>query len=148
MKWTLFPFIVLLYHFTTKLTGIQIPFGTAIGGGFRCHHIGSIVIAGEARIGKNCHVFQDVTVGRSFGGRHAGTPTIGDYVILFAGAKVVGSIQLGNHVIVGANALVIRDAKDYCVLAGNPASIISEDSREHIEPQWRAYFGFKAQNDT
>lgn len=142
LKWTLYPFVVIVYNISTKMTGIQIPFGTMIGGGLRCHHIGSIVIAEGAIIGKGCHIFQDVTVGRSFGGKNPGTPIIGDHAILFAGAKIVGAIRLGNHVIVGANAVVTRDAKDNCVIAGNPASIISEDSREHIDRQWRVYFGF------
>lgn len=72
-------------------------------------------------LGKNCTVFQQVTIGYSKGGM----PEIGDNCVVCCGAKVLGDIKIGNNVIIGANAVVIRDVPDNCVVAGNPARIVS-----------------------
>lgn len=84
-----------------------------IGGGFRIQHGFSTIITAE-RIGKNVKIFQQVTIGYNGDKR----PVIGDNVEICCGAKVLGGITVGNNVIIGAQALVIRDVSDNLVMGG------------------------------
>lgn len=105
--------------------GIQIPFSTEIGPGLCIGHFGSIIVNGRTRIGRNCNICQDVTLGESSRGKTAGNPTIGDNVYIGPGAKVFGRITIGNNVAIGANAVVTKDVPDNAVVVGIPAKIIS-----------------------
>ena len=90
-----------------------------IGGGFSLQHGFSTVIAAK-EIGKNCRVFQQVTVG--FHGEHA--PVIGDDVQITAGAIVIGNVHIGDGATVGAGAVVTHDVPENAVVAGVPAKVI------------------------
>jgi serine O-acetyltransferase len=81
-----------------------------------------VVIHAKAVIGKNCIIGQQVTIGGR--ARHPEVPRIGDEVYLAGGSKILGPITLGNDVIVGANAVVIRDVPDNTIVAGVPAKVI------------------------
>jgi serine O-acetyltransferase len=104
------------------ITGIEIYPETKIGAGFYIEHYGTIFIAPTTVIGRNCTIFQGVTIGANLGGHKAAV--IGDNVIIGAGAKVIGDIAVGNNVIIGANAVVTRDVEDNVVVAGVPAVVI------------------------
>lgn len=71
-------------------------------------------------MGKNCTIFQQTTIGAT----EKGTPTLGDNVTIYCGAKVLGNISIGNNVVIGANAVVVKDVPDNVVVAGVPAKII------------------------
>lgn len=90
-----------------------------IGEGLMIQHGFSSTIGAE-KIGSNCRVFQQVTIGWNGGKR----PVIGDNVIICCGAKVIGGITVGNNVTIGANAVVCKDVPDNCVVGGVPAKII------------------------
>lgn len=122
-------FVVLINRRNKRRTGISLLFGTKIGGGLQFIHYSSIVIAIPAVIGKNCTLFQGVTIGHVYGGKREGYPTIGDNVVIFAGAKVIGKVTIGNNVVIGANAVVTKDIPDNSVCAGIPAKVISNDSK-------------------
>ncbi len=81
-----------------------------------------IVIHARAVIGKNCMIGQNTTIGGRSG--HYEVPKIGDNVDICAGARVLGPITIGNNVVIGANAVVIKDIPDNAVVAGVPAKII------------------------
>lgn len=118
--------------------GIQIKLGTDIGGGVFFPHYSGIVLA-ECKIGKNCTIHQNVTIGRTFG-ENDGCPKIGDNVIIFANSSLVGNITIGNNVIIGAGSVVVKDVPDNSVVVGNPAKVISHDINKVVNPKWYKYF--------
>lgn len=91
-----------------------------IGGGLYIQHGFATMIAAKS-IGENCWINQQVTIGYNGPGD---APVIGDNVMITCGAKVLGQIHVGSHVTVGANAVVIRDVPDRCVVGGVPARIL------------------------
>lgn len=95
-----------------------------IGGGLYIQHGFATMIAAKT-IGENCWINQQVTIGYNGQGD---PPVIGDNVMITCGAKVLGSIHVGDHVIVGANAVVIRDVPDHCVVGGVPARILKTNN--------------------
>ena len=109
---------------TKRLTGIDIHPGAQIGEGLFIDHGTGVVIGETAVLGKNVTLYQGVTLGgtgKDIGKRH---PTLGDDVVVGAGAKVLGPITLGNHVKVGAGAVVLKDVPAQCTVVGNPGRIV------------------------
>ena len=95
-------------------TGIEIHPGAQIGKGLFIDHGMGVVIGETTVIGDNCLLYQGVTLGgtgKDKGKRH---PTLGDNVMVGAGAKVLGPINIGNNVKVAANAVVLKDIPDNC----------------------------------
>ena len=123
-----------------RLTGIQIPIGTQVKGGLRFFHYSCIIVAQSVIIGKNCSIHQGVSIGRVFAGKKKGVSVIGDNVVIFPGAKIIGNIKIGNNVVVGANAVVVDDVSDNCVVAGVPAKVVSKDSSKCFDDNWNKVF--------
>jgi serine O-acetyltransferase len=99
-----------------------IPYSTQIGKNVHFGHLGmGIVIHKDAVIGNNVRIDQHVTIGGRVG---PGAPLIGDNVRIGAGAKLLGSIRIGQHAQIGANAVVIKDVPDNATAVGVPARII------------------------
>ena len=99
------------------------PYAT-IGGGFRLYHTPGIVIGWGVEIGRDCEIFQNVTIGesrREIDGKRF--PTIGNQCSIYAGACISGPITVGNHVEVAANSVVLNDVPDNCFVAGAPAKV-------------------------
>lgn len=129
----------LFYSHSCHRMGMSIIPATKIGAGVRFHHCLGIVIASSAQIGDCCTIFQNVTIGRGFS-KDSGSPIIGDNVIIFAGAKIIGKITVGNNSIIGANAVVTKDVPDSCIVAGVPAKIISRDVNVAVSEEWITFF--------
>lgn len=87
------------------------------------HGLNGIIISYYATIGSNCVIRQQVTIAQKGQGNAA---TIGDNVVIGAGAKIIGDVIIGNNVTIGANAVVTKSFPDNCVIAGVPAKIIKE----------------------
>jgi len=118
-----FSFLYKVLQFVSEmLFGIEIPCETTIGRHFIIEHSGAIVISGDAVFGNNCIIRQGVTVGLRHTGQR-GSPIIGDRVDIGAGAKLLGSIRIGNDVAIGANAVVLCDVPDRSTAVGVPARI-------------------------
>lgn len=92
-----------------------------IGPGLVVRHGYSTILTAE-RIGANCFVHHEVTIGWHDEGDHA--PRVGDNVFVGAGAKILGAITVGSNVRIGANAVVLDDVPDGCTVAGVPARIV------------------------
>ncbi len=111
------------------VTGIEIHPGAEIGGGFFIDHGMGVVIGETTEIGENVTLYQGVTLGgtgKETGKRH---PTIGNNVMVSAGAKVLGSIKVGNNVNIGAGAVVLRSVPDNCTVVGVPAKVVVKDGQ-------------------
>lgn len=131
-QWSLlYPIIYMFYRHLQYKTGIQIRLGTKLGSGLRFVHFGDIVLNGSARLGKNCVVFNGVTLGAAILGGKA--PIVGDNVVICTGAKLIGDIKVGSNVIIGAGAVVVKDVPDNAVVAGVPAKILSMDGAEKVK---------------
>ncbi|MFA6635975.1 MAG: serine O-acetyltransferase EpsC [Candidatus Omnitrophota bacterium] len=118
------PFLPRLFSQTTKwFTGIEIHPGASIGKGLFIDHGMGVVIGETAVIGDNVTLFQGVTLGgtgKEKGKRH---PTILDNTVIGAGAKVLGNITVGKNVMIGANAVVLRDVPDDSTVVGVPGRV-------------------------
>jgi serine O-acetyltransferase len=90
-----------------------------IGPGLFIQHGFSTIIAAQ-KIGKNCWINQQVTIG--FEG--SGSPIIGDYVRICAGAKVIGGVNVGDNAVIGANAVVVKAVEPHTVVGGVPAKLL------------------------
>ena len=105
--------------------GIIISRHAQIGKGFYIGHYGTIVVSSKAVIGENVNISHGVTIGASNRGANKGVPTIGNYVYIGPGAKVIGNIKVGNNAAIGANAVVTKDVPENACVGGVPARIIS-----------------------
>lgn len=110
-----------------KRTGIEIHPGATIGKGLFIDHGMGVVIGETAVIGDNCLIYQGATLGgtgKDKGKRH---PTLGNNVLVGAGAKVLGPFKVGNNVKIAANAVVLNEIPDNCTAVGVPARIVKKN---------------------
>ncbi len=112
----------ILYKLVQIVTGIELPCEVPVGRGFVIEHSGGIVVSGFASFGDHCRIRNGVVIGL---GRidEPGAPQLGHHVDVGAGAKLLGRIRIGNNVLIGANAVVLRDVPDNCIAVGVPAVI-------------------------
>lgn len=109
------------------LTGVDIHPGARLGRRLFIDHATGVVIGETASVGRDVTLYQGVTLGatsRAKGKRH---PTIGDRVVIGAGAKVLGPITIGDDVSIGANAVVVKSVPAGTVVVGVPGRGVSYD---------------------
>ena len=107
------------------LTGIEIHPGATVGRRFFIDHGMGVVIGETAEIGDDVLVYQGVTIGgtgKEKGKRH---PTIGNHVVVGAGAKVLGNITIGNYSKIGAGSVVVRSVPENSTVVGIPGRIVN-----------------------
>ncbi len=112
------------------LTGIEIHPGAKIGPGFFIDHGMGVVIGETAEIGENVTLYQDVTLGGTGIERGKRHPTLGNNVVVGAGAKVLGNITIGNNVKIGAGSVVVHSVPDNSTVVGVPGEIIRREARK------------------
>ncbi|MFA5607588.1 MAG: serine O-acetyltransferase [Leucobacter sp.] len=102
-------------------TGIEIHPGATIGRRLFIDHGMGVVIGETAVIGDDVLIYHGVTLGGTGHGRGKRHPTVGDRVVIGAGAKLLGNIEIGDDSAVGSNAVVVRSAGPWTTLTGIPA---------------------------
>lgn len=119
------PFIPrLISHLSRFFTGIEIHPGATLGQGLFIDHGMGVVIGETAILGDNCLIYQGVTLGgtgKELGKRH---PTLSHNVVVGTGAKVLGNIQIGANVRIGAGSVVLRDVPPDSTVVGVPGRIV------------------------
>jgi serine O-acetyltransferase len=111
------------------LTGIEIHPGAAIGRGFFIDHGMGVVIGETAEIGDHVTLFQGVTLGGTGKERGKRHPTLGNHVVVGAGAKILGGIKIGDNVKIGANSVVLKSVPPNCTVIGVPARVIKTEGQ-------------------
>lgn len=128
------PFIPrLISHLARFLTGIEIHPGAQIGRGVFIDHGMGVVIGETAIVGNYALIYQGVTLGgtgKESGKRH---PTLGENVVVGAGAKVLGNLNIGDNVRIGAGSVVLRDVPSNCTVVGVPGRVVYR-AGERVDP--------------
>lgn len=121
------PFIPRLISYWTRIfTGIEIHPKAQIGNRFFIDHGEGVVIGETTIIGDDVLIYQQVTLGgtgNEHGKRH---PTIGNNVIIGAGAKILGNIKIGDNTRVGAGSVVVDDVPEHCTVVGVPGRVVQQ----------------------
>lgn len=121
LKIPLVPSLIKLIIFL--LYNSVIPYQCIIKKGSRFGYGGiGVVIHKRVIIGQNCNIGTNVTIGGK--SPHYKVPVIGDNVYIATGAKIIGPINIGDNVTIGANAVVVKDVPNFAVVGGVPAKII------------------------
>ena len=111
-------------------TGIEIHPGAKIGKGLFIDHGSGVVIGETAEIGDNCTLYQGVTLGgtgKDVGKRH---PTLGNNVMIGAGAKILGPFEIGDNSKIAANAVVLNEVPPDCTCVGVPGRIVKKGEKK------------------
>jgi serine O-acetyltransferase len=108
-------------------TGIEIHPGANIGKGLFLDHGMGIVIGETSVIGNNCTIYHGVTLGGTGNEKGKRHPTIGNNVLIGAGAKLLGPFTVGDNVMIGANAVVLTDIPDKATVVGIPGKVVRID---------------------
>jgi len=116
-----FAYLVLNFVWVNAIVGAELPPTMQIGGGFRLAHWGrGVILHPDTVMGQNCYVYHGVTIGQGTGG----SPTLGNYVYVGTGAKILGNVSVGTRARIGSGAVVVRDVPEYATVVGVPAKII------------------------
>jgi serine O-acetyltransferase len=130
------PFIPrMISAFSRFLTGIEIHPGAKIGKRFFIDHGMGVVIGETAEIGDDVLLYQGATLGgtgKEKGKRH---PTLGNDIVVGAGAKILGPVKIGNNCKIGAGSVVIQDVPDNSTVVGIPGRIVRRKGEKYPEDQ-------------
>ena len=131
-KWYGLPFAklaVLRHRFWSAMTGADIPINSQIGPGLLIPHPTGIVIHPHAKIGPDCLILACVTIGTR---GDKGIPVLGTHVDVGSGAKILGGVRIGDHAVIGANAVVVRDVPAWATAIGIPARVVAKAGKPRM----------------
>ncbi len=115
-------------QFGARRTNIEIHPGAKIGDGLFIDHGHGVVIGETAVIGNNCTIYHQVTLGGNGREKHSKRhPTVGDNVLIGAGAKILGPVNIGSNSLIGAGSIVLNDVPENSTVTGMKARIIKMD---------------------
>ncbi len=125
-------------------TGIEIHPGATIGRRFFIDHGMGVVIGETAEIGDDCTIYHGVTLGGTSWEKGKRHPTLGNNVVIGAGAKVLGPIKIGNNARIGSNAVVLKDVPEGATAVGIPAHIVRKAEIDEKRRSQASKLGFDA----
>jgi serine O-acetyltransferase len=131
-----------LSNMSRLLTGIEIHPGANIGEGLFIDHGMGVVIGETADIGDDCHILQGVTLGGTSMHRTKRHPTLGNRVVIGAGAKLIGAIEIGENARIGAGSVVVTNVPENATVIGVPGHVVAfhDPGGETIarlpDPEW------------
>lgn len=128
-------------HIGRMLTGIEIHPGAKIGKRFFIDHGMGVVIGETAEVGDDVTLYHGVTLGGTTWQKGKRHPTLGNGVVVGAGAKILGPITIGDGALVGSNAVVVRDAAPGATIVGIPGRAVDHDrtAKHEAETHFAAY---------
>ncbi|RMH69332.1 MAG: serine O-acetyltransferase [Actinomyces sp.] len=130
----------LISHWSRVLTGIEIHPGAEVGAGVFIDHGMGVVVGETSVIGDDCTLYHGVTLGGTSWRKVKRHPTLGNGVVVGAGAKLLGPIVVGDDARVGANSVVVRDVPAGATVVGVPARLVQERTPAEAPadaPHWR-----------
>jgi serine O-acetyltransferase len=116
-------------HVNRLVTQIEIHPGAKIGRDFFIDHGGGVVIGETSEIGDNVTIYQGVTLGGISMEREKRHPSVGNDVVIGAGARILGPVNIGNRVRIGANAVVTEDIPEDSVVVGVPGRVVARNGK-------------------
>ncbi len=146
-RWRLRWLARFLAHLTRWLTGIEIHPGAKIGRRFFIDHGMGVVIGETAEIGDDCTLYHGVTLGGTTWKKGKRHPTLGNNVVIGAGAKILGPVLVGDGARVGCNSVVIKDVPAGATVVGIPGRIVTareEGGRQEQRREMARKIGFEA----
>ena len=117
----------IISHISRWLTGIEIHPGAKIGRRFFIDHGMGVVIGETTEIGNDVTIYHQVTLGGTSTKKGKRHPTIGNNVVIGAGAKILGPVKIGNNCKIGANSVVIKDVPPNSTVVGIPGKVVRRD---------------------
>jgi serine O-acetyltransferase len=120
-------------HLGRFLTGIEIHPGARIGPGLFIDHGMGVVIGETTEIGVNCTLYQGVTLGGTSLKKEKRHPTLGNHIVVGAGAKILGAITIGDHSRVGAGSVVVIEVPPYTTVVGIPGRVVQRSGEKIVE---------------
>jgi len=118
-----------LSYWLRRRTGVEIHPAARIGPGLFIDHATGVVIGETAEVGEDVTLYHGVTLGGRSLARGKRHPTLGDRVVVGAGAKILGAIEIGHDTHVGANSVVLESMPPGAVVVGSPARVVRRDPR-------------------
>ena len=142
LKW----FARFIAHFARWVTGIEIHPGAIIGRRFFIDHGMGVVIGETAEIGDDCTLYHGVTLGGTSWNKGKRHPTLGNNVVIGAGAKVLGPITVADNARIGSNSVVVKDVAQGSTMVGLPAHAVGSAEYDRANGRFEAY-GHQASAD-
>ena len=129
-------------HLGRIVTGIEIHPGAQIGSDFFIDHGSGVVVGETSIIGDNVFLYQGVTLGGTSTRKTKRHPTLGNNVVVGAGAKLIGAITVGDNVKIGAGSVVVTSVPSNATVVGVPGRVVAirnpdDDTLERLpDPEW------------
>ncbi|MBD1393327.1 serine acetyltransferase [Mucilaginibacter sp. ZB1P21] len=127
------PYLIFYRIMVEWFLGVELPYKVKIGKGLRLFHAHALVINKDVIIGENCTIRQTTTIGNkeNADGSFSACPKIGNHVDIGSNACILGNIEIGDNVKIGAGSVVVKSVPANVIIAGNPAKLIRPISTEY-----------------
>jgi serine O-acetyltransferase len=120
-------------HVGRFVTGIEIHPGAQIGPGLFIDHGMGVVIGETTEVGANCTLYQGVTLGGTSLKKEKRHPTLGQNIVVGAGAKILGAITIGDHSKIGAGSVVVTEVPPHSTVVGIPGRVVQRTGGKDLE---------------